>query len=586
MNLQSTPAYSATKGSFSPTEEQVRQAKKFNVHPLIIHLLALRNVTQDRDIELFLFPSLGNLPDPFTLLGMEKAVSLVAFAIKNCDDIIIWGDYDVDGITATCLLVTFFKRIGKNVSWYIPDRFSEGYGLNIPTLNKIHSKAKGEYPLLITVDCGISNYDEIVYAKNIGFRLIVTDHHELPTHTVDADVVLNPKQEHCGFGDKNLAGVGMAFYLAAGIRSHLNSEGYFTEKIPCPNLKDFLDLVAIGTIADMVPLTPTNRILVKAGFETLSETRNVGISALLKSSDIFPGTIVSDDISFSLAPKLNAAGRLGKVDIAMELLLCSDKQKASKLANKLTNINGQRKRLCKQILEITLTIDSKQLITNNNCIVISGEYHLGVLGIVASQLVSLYRVPAIILSPDPSKNDRKILKGSGRSIQGVNLITILRKCDKYLLKYGGHAMAAGLTLPVEHLDMFKNYFSSLLEKATEGKPPSSMQPVDADLSIEKTFDLSFLEQFNRLEPFGVGNTKPVFADCNASIYDYKVIGRNGDHLKILFRGKYTNRQGIGFNLGHKGEVLQEKRKHTVIFSPTLNRFNAGLTWEAKLLDIL
>jgi single-stranded-DNA-specific exonuclease len=570
---------------FVPSKEQERLARTFNVHPLLIHLLVLRGISTDEAIECFLNPRLANLPDPQTIKGMKEAVFLVEEALSHNSEIVIWGDYDVDGITATCLLVQFFKKIGKDANWYIPDRFLEGYGLNCEALSKIRSKIKGEFPLLITVDCGISNHREIMAARKLGFKIIVTDHHEPPDSMVDANAVINVKQKGCGFPDTNLAGVGTAFYLAAGVRSSLQEKGYFRNKECIPNLKQFLDYVAIGTIADMVPLTGPNRILVKAGFESLATNSNIGLSALLKSSDIHPGIITSDDISFQIAPKINAAGRLGKVEAATNLLLCSEKERSLRLANRLTEINNRRKRICEDILETTLKIDSNKLITNDNCIILSGDYHSGVVGIVASQLVNIHHLPTIIFAPDPACNEQNILKGSGRSIPGVDVLAILRYCERYLLKYGGHTMAAGMSLLQENFSMFKEQFSACLSEVMSEECKERPLSIDAEVSIEKVFDKSFLNQLSVLEPFGIGNSRPIFSDSNACIYDYRVVGRNNDHLKIYFRGQYANCQGVGFNLGYKHKILQEKTKHTVIYSPTLNRYRANLNWEVRLIDI-
>ena len=570
---------------FSPTEEQERLAKRFKVSPLIIHLLKLRNISESEDIEGFLHPSLADLPAPETMKDMERAVSLVLATIKAHGEIVIWGDYDVDGITSTCLLVNFFKKIGIQTTWKIPDRFSEGYGLNSRGIEDIRSRMQTDNPLLITVDCGISNHGEIHRAKELGFNVIVTDHHEPPEEPVRADAILDTKQEGCTFTTKDLAGVGTAFYLAAGIRSRLHSEGYFSNGKEAPNLKQFLDLVAIGTIADMVQLSGVNRILVKAGFEVLSSPLGTGISALLRSSDICVGTITSDDIAFQIAPKINAAGRMGKVDIAMDLLLCDDANKACQLAEKLTDLNSKRKKICKDILDSTLSIHHSRLIFNNNCIMLSGHFHQGVIGIVASQLVNRYNLPVILFAHDASKQGRAVLKGSGRSIPGVNLFGILQQCDRFLLKFGGHTMAAGMSLFEENLELFKVRFSEILEEEILKKEKGEHYVVDAECSIDQLFEEGLVEQLYKLEPFGVGNRRPVFSDSNTSIYDCHSIGHNGDHLKLFFRCKYSNRQGMGFNLGHRKELLQSQAVNHVIYSPVINRYKNSVSWEIRLFDI-
>ena len=570
---------------FSSTGEQKRLAQKFNISPLIIHLLEMRNISGNDEIDRFLNPSLASLPDPSTMNGMDTAVSLVLKTIKAHAEIVIWGDYDVDGITATCLLVKFFKKIGIHARWYIPDRFTEGYGLNSKGIEKIRSDIQTDCPLLITVDCGISNHTEIQKAKELGFNVIVTDHHEPPEDSVKADAILNVKQECCKFITQDIAGVGTAFYLAAGIRSRLHSERYFKNTDETPNLKLFLDLVAIGTIADMVPLSWVNRILVKAGFEVLSASSNIGISALLRSSDIGAGTMTSDDIAFQIAPKINAAGRMGKVDTAMELLLCDDENTACRLANRLTDLNSKRKKICKNILESTLDIHHNRLIFNNNCIILSGDFHQGVIGIVASQLANRYNLPVILFAHDTSKYGKKVLKGSGRSISGVNLVNVLRQCDRFLLKFGGHTMAAGMSLFEENFEIFRGRFSEVLEEEMVNKQKSDQYTIDAEFSIDQLFEEKVVEQLYRLEPYGVGNKRPVFSDPTAYIYDCYSVGHNGDHLKLFFRCKYSNRQGMGFNLGHHRELLQEQSVHRVIYSPVLNRYKNTVAWEVRLFDI-
>jgi single-stranded-DNA-specific exonuclease len=571
---------------FSPTIEQKNLAQLFDVNPLIIYLLELRNISGADAIELFLNPNLADLPDPFTIKDMDKAVGLVSDAIKTRSKIVIWGDYDVDGVTSTSLLVNFFKKIGVDVRWKIPDRFSEGYGLNIRGIEEIRSNIQDDLPLLITVDCGISNHAEIRRAKDLGFNIIVTDHHEPPENSVKADAILNVKQPGCNFIDKNLAGVGVAFYLAAGIRSRLRQEGYFENIDSIPNLKLFLDLVAIGTIADMVSLTGINRILVKAGLEVLSSSSNIGISALLKESDICNGIILSDDIVFQVAPKINAAGRMKTADIAMNLLLCSDVNMAVQLAKDLTNLNEKRKKTCLDTIESTLSINVNTLIHNNNCIILAGDFHQGVMGIAASQLVNKYNLPVILFTYGSPINGRSVLKGSGRSVSDVNIFEIIKQCDRFLLKFGGHAMAAGISLFEENFNYFKNRFSEVLADTLFKQQKGVQFIVDTNFPIDRLFENGIVEQLLRLEPFGTGNRKPIFSDSTVLINDSHTIGYNGDHLKVIFRGKYSNRKGIGFNLGNRRELLQTQRSNQIIYTPALNRFKNSASWEVRLLDIL
>ena len=570
---------------FSPTREQREQAVQFKIDPLVLHLIDLRAVKGEEEIENYLQPRLSLLPDPFIMKDMKKAAILVSEAIKTNSEIVIWGDYDVDGITGSCLLHNFFMQIGVEATVYIPNRFTEGYGLNSKGIEKLRTSVKSIHPLLITVDCGISNPVEIRRAAELGFRTLITDHHTPPEKRIDADAILNAKQTGCRFTDKNLAGVGIAFYLAAGIRSHLNSLGYFTSQRQSPNLKQFLDFVAIGTIADMVPLNGINRILVKSGFEVLAMPAQKGVSALLQGSDISPGTITSDDIAFQIAPKINAAGRMGKTDAAIELLLCSDEKKAATLSKRLAELNTKRKKLCADIIETTSDYVVNSLNSGDYCIILSGDYHQGVIGIAASQVSQSCNLPVILLTHDPSVQGRKVLKGSGRSIPGIDLFGILSQCDRYLLKYGGHPMAAGLSLLEENLEKFKADFRQLVKSEMVNKTPCDAFKVDMELPLEKFFEKGIAEQISRMEPYGVGNKRPVFLDPAASIYDYKLLGSKGDHVKLFFRCMYSNRQGMGFNLGHKKDILKEQCIRSVIYSPALNRYKNSISWEVRILDI-
>jgi single-stranded-DNA-specific exonuclease len=572
--------------SFIPTGEQEKLAKKFRIDSRILHLLSLRGVEGEGAISEFVQPSLAMLPDPFTMKDMQKAVLLVSEAIKNDSAICIWGDYDVDGITGTCLLVNFFKQLDVKATYYIPDRFIEGYGLNSRGIERLRAAVPSANPLLITVDCGITNPDETKRAKELGFQMIITDHHLPQDKILDADAVLNVKQSDCPFPDKNLAGVGTAFYLAAGIRSYLQRQEFFSGERQAPNLKQFLDLVAIGTIADMVPLTGLNRILVRSGFEVLAGPTQTGVSALLRSSDITTNMLVSDDIAFQIAPKINAAGRMGKTEAALDLLLCTDANKAATLANQLAGLNNKRKKLCADTLEYTLNIAKNKLKSDDKCIVLSGDYHQGVIGIVASQLSQLYQLPTILFTHDLSQKERNILKGSGRSVPGIDLFGVLRQCERYLLHFGGHPMAAGLSILEENLAKFSEYFAELMHEATTNRKLENAYQIDMELSLEKFFEKRIPEQINLLEPYGVGNKRPVFIDPDVQIYDYKLLGSRGDHIKLFFQCKYSNRQGMGFNLGHKKDILKEPGKRRIIYSPSLNRYKNRTSWEVRVLDIL
>ncbi len=568
------------------SQDQLKLAREFRVDPIIIQLLNKRDIISRDDIDDFLNPTLAKLPPPKQFQGIQEAVELIIRAIRLKSRIIIWGDYDVDGVTGTALLVNFFRSIGVEAEYHIPDRLTDGYGLNCKTLVQLKKETKGDHPLIITVDCGISNFTETKKAKDLGFSIIVTDHHEVSEEIPVADVIINPKSPNVHDIFYNLAGVGVAFYLVAGLRAELDRSGYFEEgKIQLPNMKNFLSFVALGSIADMVPLIGINRILVKGGFEALLEYQHTGLNALLESCDIHSQLITGDDIGFSIAPKINAAGRIGKAQKALELLLCFDLKKSKQLAASLTRMNNTRRKLTREVFAETQDRAKRLLDQDDCCVVLEGEYHPGVVGIVASQLVDRYRVPVIVFSRDKENNGNIILKGSARSVEGVNLFKILQKCERFLVKYGGHRQAAGLTISNDNFEGFKTIFNQHILSITEGKPIQKSFEFDLDVSVDKVFSGNVIRQLQLLEPYGVGNRQPVFRDEKTEPVQINTVGNGGNHIKVRFRGKQSNQNGIGFGLGHQLTEMRERRNHSIIYSPMLSRFKKSANWQVKILSI-
>ncbi|MBE0585930.1 MAG: DHH family phosphoesterase, partial [Desulfofustis sp.] len=388
------------------------------IHPAIRSYLQQHGFTDDTAISQHLFPTLADLPSPDLLLSMGRAVDLVITAIGKHHDILIWGDYDVDGVTATALLVQFFRELGVPVRSHIPNRLREGYGLNEPALQSFASEMTTE-KLLITVDCGIGNQREIVFARELGFKVIVTDHHQVPDEIGVADAVINPKQPACCFPCKDLAGVGVAFYLAAAIRARLNGR-YDHLKDTCKiNMKSFLDLVCIGTIADVMPLTGVNRLLAKGGFEVLANSGRAGMAALLSELGILGNWLTGEHVSFHIAPVINAAGRLGESTVSLDMLAGQDETALKALAGRLVELNEKRKQLGKKDLETALHLADISSIERYKCIVVNGPFHEGILGITAARLVERFGVPALVCSL--SRGDQQLLKGSARAPVGFHL---------------------------------------------------------------------------------------------------------------------------------------------------------------------
>ena len=439
------------------------------VPPVFIEYLKTRGVVGDEAVHKFLNPVLADLPKPEEMQNLPAAARLVAEYIVAGKQIIIWGDYDVDGTTGTALLVNFFRELGTEVRWHIPNRLHEGYGLNSQWFTNRNKSNLADDFLLITVDCGISDSQQIEVIKKNGGKVIVTDHHCLPEKSIPACLVLNPSQPFCGFHNKYLAGVGVAFYLAAGIRAELASNALFKEVASRINLKKYLVFVALGTIADVVQLTNTNRILVRGGLEVLAESNFIGLKELLASCEIAGNFIASEDIGYLIGPKLNAAGRLGESKIVVELLTETDAKRAKKLAQQLTELNIERRRISCDNLEMALSSLSTLQVDRDKCAIVRGELHQGVAGIVASRLVDLFKVPAIVFARKEQSNGEIFFTGSARSVEGVNIIALLSKCADWIDRFGGHEMAAGLTVSDMNMQNFQRFFYFTHRCGHEGK---------------------------------------------------------------------------------------------------------------------
>lgn len=548
-------------------------------------LLTAKGLVDEQEINEFLFPKLKNLPKPTRMKGLTPAVQLVVEYIESGCQIVIWGDYDVDGTTSTGLLVNFFKELGVEVKYHIPNRLTEGYGLGTDWFTSAIKTFTSKRFLLITVDCGISNTEEIEVIKNLGGDVIVTDHHSIPLSGIPNCHVLNPSQMDCGFHDDTLAGVGVAFYLAAGLRSELLSSTKYAKAAKLINLKNYLAFVALGTVADLVEITKTNRILIRAGLESLLDTPFEGLRALLTSCGLFGDQITSEDIGFLIGPKINAAGRLGKSDIAIELFISENWEMAKKGAEKLERLNQKRKAICEDDFENASYNSSKILVEGSFCCIRSGEYHLGVAGIVASRLVEKFRVPAIVFAENTDKFGVKTFKGSVRSIEGISVIEALNQCSEWIVKFGGHDMAAGLTVLPENLRTFSEKWSESLKRQRDSSKSKKIIISPFETSVDHVMDRETLEFLSMFEPFGPGNSAPVFKDKGSRIVQAKTVGRLNAHLNVVVRGEYSNYKGIGFNLGNKISAVQESPERTIYFMPTKNRYRGTVSWQLRIVDM-
>ncbi len=555
----------------SPAASQL--ARKAGITPLQAQLLINRGITENSVAQSFLSPRLSQMADPMLMKGMDSALKTILAAMETRDKITIYGDYDADGLTATAVLLHFFSDLGIPVTSYVPNRLEEGYGLNGKAIEQIGRNGTG---LIITVDCGISGAREIDLAKGLGMEVVVTDHHQMSGESRLNCPVINPHQPDCPFPFKDLAGVGLAFFLAVAIRAALRDQSWFKGR-PEPDLREYLDLVALGTIADRVPLLGQNRMLVKGGIRRMADSRWPGIRAMMDVASVKSSEISSDDLAFRLAPRLNAPGRLGDSDAGLRILTVTDGQEAKELALKVNVANGRRQRLEQSILDrIEDMIRSEGQIADRTTLLLWGEnWHQGVLGIVASRLVERYHRPSLVVGVKDG-----IATGSGRSIDGFNLFKALSRLRSLFHKFGGHAHAAGFRLDEENLEILKRELEGLAEKEMTDEDLVPTIDVDSDLLL-KEIDHKMIDQITALSPFGEENPEPVFRARSLHVSGSRVVGER--HIKLRVRQGETTLEAIGFGFGHR-HPLNGKRVD-MIFTPGLNRWQGSEKIQLKIVDL-
>ena len=556
---------------------------KNGLHPTIKEHLGKHGFVTDEEIEQYLKPMLKDLPSPFLMKDMEKAADLVMEAINGNWEIIIWGDYDVDGITATALLILFFRKLNIEVGCHIPNRLTEGYGLNEQLIREI-SGGSNSKKLLITVDCGISNHKEINYAQSLGIKVIVTDHHNLPGNPLEADATINPKQLSCEFPFKELSGVGVAFYLASAIRSKARKNNNLITVSSELNMKSFMGLVMLGTIADVVSLTGVNRILAKAGTESLASSPVDGIDSLLDELGIPIKSLNSETISFQIAPLINAAGRLGTPKTALKALI-SEGEAARLFGKKLITLNNKRKMIGRGDLQTAIDICKLEVPPEGlRSLVIKGPFHDGLLGITASRLVDKYNVPVLVCCLNQTGDQ---LKGSARAPDDFNLYKIISSCSRFLIRYGGHQAAAGFSLKNEHFNEFREAInnSAKLEYLNKTNNNGLLDNNVLNLSVSEAFNPQLLTNLSQLEPLGEGNPKPTFKDDQVRFVSIKHFGINREHVRGMIRGKYENIPFIGFNVGSKLDRKIENNHFSVKYSHMLDTYNHGYSWKLRIENV-
>ncbi|UCF88422.1 MAG: single-stranded-DNA-specific exonuclease RecJ [bacterium] len=531
-----------------------RIAEALETTPLVGQVLLNRGYGEIEEAAQFLNCQLADLIDPYALHGMEKAVKRIISAMEKREKILVYGDYDVDGVTATSLILLFLRDLGFTTHYYIPKRVEEGYGVNKESIRKFAKEGIG---LIITVDCGISSVDEIAYANSLGMSVIVTDHHEPPVKLPEAEALINPLVAKCAFPYKALSGVGLAFYLVAGLRKGLREAGFFKDGIE-PSLVEYLDLVAVGTIADIVPLTGINRILVRAGLEQINLKPRLGIRTLLEVCGVQPGHVDSSSVAYRLAPKINAAGRLSDAMRGVLLLTTDSREDAEREAGFLDVENDERQRIERKIYsEAVEIIQSGGIEEEHRSIVLSSaDWHPGVVGIVASRLMERYYRPTVLLCLESG-----IYKGSARGIPNFHLFQGLSRCRDLLIEFGGHKYAAGVKVAPENLEKFKERFESVVREMVPEEGFTPVMMLDAQANLDE-LGLEQVVKFQDLSPFGAGNPEPVVLIRDVQILNPRVVG--GDHLSFTVRQNGVSIGAIAFRQAHELERLAERMELAVV----------------------
>ena len=549
-------------------ENKVLEIKeKYGLSELLANILVGRNIIEENQIKVFLEPTRNDFYDPFLLPDMEIAVPRIINAIENKEKIVIYGDYDVDGITSISVLKKFLEDRGLDVSEHIPNRLDEGYGLNKEAIDEIN---KSGCKLMITVDCGISGLEEVEYANSLGIETIITDHHEPLDELPKAIAVIDAKIKTNKYPFNQLAGVGVVFKLiqAISIKLGLDEKEYLK----------YLDLVCIGTISDIVPLVDENRVIAKLGLKLVEVTRNIGLRTLLDS--IGYKKINSMSVSFGIAPRINACGRMGHADEALKLFLTNDKSEAIALTQKLNDYNKERQDIEKNIFEEALNKINEENIEEKSAIVLGGDnWHHGVIGIVASKITDMYFKPSILICFENNKG-----KGSGRSIPGFDLHKALCETSQYLEKYGGHAMAVGLSLSKDKFENFKKAF----QEYADSKDINEIVPIiNIDkLITEKELNLEAVRDLEKLEPFGEANKCPLIAYKNLKIDSIRVL-TEGKHMKLTLKTEKNNIiTAMGFNMGYRAEEYLIGDKVDIVGTLEINAFNGNENIQFNLKDIM
>lgn len=570
-------------------------SRKTGISEIIISILVNRGIKTEEEIIKFMNPKLENLHNPMIMKDMDKGTAIIKNAIEEGKKIVVYGDYDCDGIISTYILYSALMRAGADVKYHIPDRITEGYGINSDSIKVL--KEEG-YEVIITCDNGIAAIEQIKFAKELGMTVVITDHHDIPFVTLEngerqfvvpeADAVINPKQYDCSYPFKMLCGAGVAFKFVQVLYKNFN--------IPKEEAYEFMEYAAIGTICDVVDLTGENRIIAKIGLEMLNSTANIGIKALIKETSLEDKKLNSYHIGFVIGPCINATGRLESAILALRLLLSIEEEEAQELAKKLHNLNSERQDMTvDSVNKIIEMIECSEMRKDKVLVVYKPDVHESIAGIVAGRLKERYNVPAIVLT-----QGEKMPKGSGRSIEEYNMFEELIKCKELMEKFGGHPLAAGLSIKEENIDFLRKALNSSCCLKEEDIIPKIR--IDRQLHLNE-ISFKLIEDIEKLEPFGKANSSPIFAEKNVTIFRVYLIGKDKNILKLFCRpnGSFEKLDAICFDGGEKfkemiSETYGEEKllqmlnngpmdlKMDLIFSPSINEYNGNISLQLVVKD--
>ncbi len=553
-----------------PEKEQVQKLQnELQVDEIIATLLIQRGVETYEQAKTFFRPTLNDLHNPYLMKDMDKAVSRIEKAIENGENILVFGDYDVDGTTAVSLVSSYLRSYYPNVATYIPDRYDEGYGISYKGIDFADDN---EFSLIIALDCGIKSIAHVAYAEEKNIDFIICDHHRPGEILPNAVAVLDPKREDCFYPYDELCGCGVGFKLIQALAENRNQT--IDDLIP------YLDLVATAIAADIVPMTGENRILAKFGLDVINANPRPGIKALI--NNVKKKVLTITDVVFIIAPRINAAGRIKHGNEAVSLLTEYDFKQAEQFAAEIEGYNADRKDLDKQI-----TIEALSQIETNNekeqftTVVYQEDWHKGVIGIVASRLIETYYRPTIVFTKSGDK-----LAASARSVKDFDVYNALEACAEHLEQFGGHMYAAGMTLAAENYSAFKNAFEKIVEETIH--PDLLIPEISVDAEIDfNAINEKFIRILNQFEPFGPQNMTPVFLTKNVKDTGYaKPLGQNDAHLKLFVKQNSTTGFGaIGFGLGNKIEMVKNQKPFEMVYCIDENEFNGNVTIQLRLKDL-